>query len=64
MISSNVLKSFLFVPLTILKLFSDETEKSSDLVRLENSFQVKEKDFLKIIQSNPRLSEDGPGAEM
>ena len=48
MISSNVLKSFLFVPLTILKLFSDETEKSSDLVRLENSFQVKEKGFLTI----------------
>ena len=54
MISSNVFKSFLFVPLTILKLFSVETEKSSDLGRLENSFQVKEKDFLKIIQSNPR----------
>jgi lipoprotein NlpI len=54
MISSNVLKSFLFVPFTIVKLFSVETEKSSDLVRLENSFQVKEKDFLKIIQNNPR----------
>ena len=54
MISCNVFKSLLFVPLTIVKLFSVETEKSSDLVRLENSFQVKEKNFLKIIQNNPR----------
>ena len=54
MISSNVLKSFLFVPLTIIKLFSIETEDSSELVSLENSFHVKEKNFLKIIQNNPQ----------
>lgn len=54
MISSNVLKSFLFVPLTIIKLFSIETEDSSELVSLKNSFHEKEKNFLKIIQNNPQ----------